>query len=407
MSTVRLRYSIDLNVTQENGEYVVVLRCKEGLSPSGLALRGVALNVIQYLNGAHTEEEIKKLVIEKTGFEGLTEDVLKILDEALFLENSNSAHARNAIRNTFNNQTIREAQFAGGIYPTDSESRKQYVQRVLDTSHIITASTDSPSLIITPHIDYRRGEMTYGRTFKSAGDLNWDVSILIGTNHQPSDELFALTKKNFSLPGHVFKTEEEAVNRIAAKTGDWVFRDEFCHKAEHSLELQLPYLETLLPNTSLIPIIVCGFYNFLTSGALPASDKKYNDFVDALAAEISNFESQGKKVGILAGVDMAHIGKNFGDTKDLSDEWLEEIQILDQEYLACIESSNLNSLFAHMAKDQDARRMCGFPTLYTVLDLYQRLNKKIWIKTIDYRQAVDYGTQTCVTFSGALGYDGV
>lgn len=404
MSTVRLRYSIDLNVTQENGEYVVVLRCKEGLSPSGLALRGVALNVIQYLNGAHTEEEIKKLVIDKTGFEGLTEDVLKILDEALFLENSNSERARIEIKSAFDNQTVRKPQFAGGIYPEDLTSRKSYIQRVLDTSHIISVSSETPSLIITPHIDYRRGELTYGRAFKSAGELNWDVTILIGTNHQPSDELFALTKKNFSLPGHVFSTKAEAVSRIAAKTGDWIFRDEFCHKAEHSLELQLPYLETLLPNTTLIPIIVGGFYNFLESGALPASDKKYNDFVDALAEEIKQLESQGRKVGILAGVDMAHIGKNFGDTKDLSDEWLESIQTQDQEYLSCVESGNFTALFAHMAKDKDARRMCGFPTLYTVLDLYQRLNKKIWIKTVDYRQAVDYSTQTCVTFSGGLGY---
>ena len=404
MTNPRLRYLIDLSVIQEQGEYVVTLRCREGLSPAPMALKGVTLNVIQYLNGAYAEESIEEMVKSKTGIEGLTQEVLKILDEGLFLENEKSTSERKKQQDYFFQNPIRESQFAGGIYPHDAAERKSYIKQLIDMSHCITTTDKTPCFIITPHIDYRRGDITYGRTFKSSGALSWDSIILIGTNHQPSSELFSITKKDFSLPGFTFQTDAQGVELIASKTGSWIFNDEYCHRAEHSLELQLPFLENMSPQSKLIPVLVGGFHQFLETGALPSSSEKYNAFIDALVSYINDKTSEGKSVGVLAGVDMAHIGKTFGDTQQLDDTWLERVQSQDLEYLSCLERMDKASLFAHMASDKDARRMCGFPSLYTMLDMFDRLGKRISVQTIDYRQAVNYETQTCVTFSGGLGY---
>jgi predicted class III extradiol MEMO1 family dioxygenase len=101
---------------------------------------------------------------------------------------------------------------------------------------------------------------------------------------------------------------------------------------------------------------------------------------------------------------MAHVGRSFGDEGALSPERMREIGYRDQQYLRAIEECNHKALFDHIAEDQDARRICGFPTMHLVLDVLSRLGGKTEVDVVAYDQAVDYPSDCAVTFAGVAMY---
>jgi hypothetical protein len=102
----------------------------------------------------------------------------------------------------------------------------------------------------------------------------------------------------------------------------------------------------------------------------------------------------------VAGVDMAHVGPHFGDTEALTPGYMQQVEVRDRAYLEAIKSQDKKALWQHIAEDSDARRICGFPTMYTILDLFERLQLQYTATLYDYRQAVDYSTGCAVTFAG-------
>lgn len=104
---------------------------------------------------------------------------------------------------------------------------------------------------------------------------------------------------------------------------------------------------------------------------------------------------------------MAHVGKSFGDDKPLTPEFMEHVRQRDLMYLQTIKEQDAHELFSHIAEDEDARRICGFPTMYTVLDVFKRLGIKCTASVYDYRQAVDYPRECAVTFAGVGLYSPV
>ena len=103
---------------------------------------------------------------------------------------------------------------------------------------------------------------------------------------------------------------------------------------------------------------------------------------------------------------MAHIGRAFGDEGSLSTDRMLEIERRDREYLSTIARSDKKALFLHIAEDQDARRICGYPTMYLVLDVLERLAIDRHFELFEYRQAVNYSSDCAVTFAGGGVYKG-
>jgi AmmeMemoRadiSam system protein B len=154
----------------------------------------------------------------------------------------------------------------------------------------------------------------------------------------------------------------------------------------------------------IVPILVGSFHSMLARNRYPHECEEYEAFSAALAELIRERVAAGSKVCFVAGVDMAHVGRSFGDEGSLSEEKMAAIARRDAEYLAAIEARDKKRLFDHMAEDCDARRMCGFPTLYTVLDVIDRTGWRTECSTVKYEQAVDYVADCAVTFAGMAMY---
>lgn len=142
----------------------------------------------------------------------------------------------------------------------------------------------------------------------------------------------------------------------------------------------------------------------IASGRHPHEWDEYESFAEALTSSLRALSADGARFCFVAGVDMAHVGRAFGDSGALSPERMQEIAKRDYEYLGTIERADKKALFEHIAEDQDARRICGFPTMYTVLDVMSRIGLPYSCDTVAYDQAVDYTSDCAVTFAGLALY---
>jgi MEMO1 family protein len=398
----KLRWPLDIRLERidANNEALVIM-CPLGVS-SPLALVPAVGPVIGAFDGQISTSEILNRFSQYGLTQALLVQLIDMLDNALFLATPKFFEAQKIMLDNYSASTERHPALAGLSYALSSIDLEKEINSYFELGKTVLRSRNSKMCaLVAPHIDYRRGSVCYGITYNHLKQESHDIYILIGTAHQYSRLMFHLTKKHFSTPLGSLSCETEFVHMLATLYGEKrSFEDEILHRKEHSLELQTPFLKKLKGNSRIVPILVGSFYHMLSSGKSPSQFEEYEKFIESLLECFKHFSALGKSICLIAGVDMAHIGKSFGDKDSLSQEKMEQIGLRDKEYLDAIAMQNKEKLFSHIAEDSDARRICGFPTMYTVIDLFDRLGLKYSAEIFNYRQAVDYEKDCAVTFAG-------
>lgn len=403
----KLRWPLDVRIEQHQGQRLYVLQCPLGIAIKPLVLHEVAGLILPRFDGTCSIEQIVKQLEPQAVPAKLVHELESLLDTHLFLENAASIEAESRLRQAFRESLQRQPALAGLSYSSDPTKLSADIHSYLAPHSKLPVVAGKKLLsLMAPHIDYHRGHVTYGSAYRHLQGEKPDLIVLLGTSHQYSPHLFHLTNKHFATPLGVVKTAADFVNKLAQQYGPQrAFADEFLHRKEHSLELQLPFIASLIPDVQIVPILVGGFHSYVQKGLRPENFDEYETFVEALVAQIKEVLTTSKKVLILSGVDMAHVGRAFGDSGQLTAERMDEVRDRDKEYLACLAQQDLEKLFAHIASDGDARRICGFPSMYLVLDTMKRLGLAPDAHLFEYRQAVDYERDCAVTFAG-LGFYG-
>ncbi len=402
----KLRWPIELRMERLEEEDVLLLRCPVGLTPQPLLLVSAVAPIVTLFDGALSFQQI----LDRFSPQGLSSETLqqliKLLDDNLFIANGKFHAASKAMREQYRSLPERLPALAGLSYPDTADRLALlvdgYMTAETSTDELTTVVGDVPMVcLVAPHIDYRRGGAIYGKIYPRLAQSRADLYILIGTAHQYSTHLFHLSTKDFRSPLGVARCNVPFVTQLASRFGvDRAFADEYLHKQEHSLELQLPFFSRIKPDGVIAPILVGGFHDIVSVQRSPSEWEEYNTFASSLAEGLTEWNRAGHTFCFVAGVDMAHIGASFGDPGNLTPERMREIAIRDSEYLAAIECGDKDRLFSHIAEDGDARRMCGFPTMYTVLDVLERIGQKFTADAVYYDQAVDYTRDCAVTFAG-------
>jgi MEMO1 family protein len=152
-------------------------------------------------------------------------------------------------------ENIRPPAVAGLFYPVDPELLNEMIER--DLSHTSSSSvTSSPKVVIVPHAGYIYSGPIAASAFallKQSHHLIKRV-VIIGPSHRVGFNGVAISSADyFDMPlGRI------AIDKVAqAKLLDIVdvhIIDE-AHAAEHSLEVQLPFLQYILDDFSIVPIV--------------------------------------------------------------------------------------------------------------------------------------------------------
>jgi AmmeMemoRadiSam system protein B len=400
ISHPKLRWPLSINIEEFENQKVLLFTCPLGVS-TPLGLNPAVAPLVSYFDGTLSVEQLANKFADQGATPELVQQITDLLDQNYYLDSPRFHANFDSIKREFREMPTRLASRAGYVYEANAQALEKQIDEYLVLGGDITPSLRGGMMgLVAPHIDYRRGGHSYGKAYHQMRDEQHDLHILIGTSHQYSEGIFHLTKKHFLCPLKDAQCDVRFVEQLAKQYGDRSFADELLHKDEHSLELQIPFLMRVSENARIAPILVGSFFHMIDAGKYPEEFPEYDDFAAALAETITTAEKSGERICFLAGVDMAHVGQSFGDKAPLTPEYMEIVEKRDQLYLDGIAQQNKHALFDHIAEDRDARRICGFPTMYTVIDVCDRLGVKYSAELFDYSQAVDYDTECAVTFAG-------
>ena len=413
----QLRWPLDISPIDEAGKSQYLFRDPLGVASESLVIPGPLIPIISRFDGTRS---IREIATDGAAHGVTLELVLAIaqtLSQHYFLLTTGFEERFSENATTFRQSPLREAVHAGKVYPDDPMALRAVLDKYLrDVPEVPLSgsSLDRVCAFISPHIDYHRGWKTYAAGFKALQRIHPpDVIFLLGTAHQPGEGIFHFTKKAFATPFGPIPCATEVVDGIVQQIGaERAYRSELLHRQEHSLELQLPFLhhrfadhyrpDSNQPQPALVPILVGSFHEYLLRGQEPQEHGEASDVIGALAESIKSLKAQGKKALFHGGVDLAHVGLQFGDKIRVSDTGLTLVESRDRELLDHILRGDERGLFGHIAADLDQRRICGFPSIYTMLSALRLAGISVRGHLIEYRQAVEPRSDCVVTFASAI-----
>lgn len=183
---------------------------------------------------------------------------------------------------------VRKASVAGSWYPGSAPALAAAVDRYLTDAHHDVAG--ELTALIAPHA----GLMYSGPVAAHAYDLlrgrTFDVAVLVGPSHFVAFEgVSVYASGGFETPFGVAAIDGECARALLE--GDGVVREyPAAHAREHSLEMQLPFLQRLAPEIRIVPLVM-GHQTAATARALG----------DALAAALA-----GRRALLIASTDLSH-----------------------------------------------------------------------------------------------------
>jgi AmmeMemoRadiSam system protein B/AmmeMemoRadiSam system protein A len=149
----------------------------------------------------------------------------------------------------------REPAVAGGFYPSDPATLRAAVREYL--AEASEPRVDHVVAIVSPHAGYVFCGGIMGEAFRQVQGGDYDVVVILGTNHTRA----GLTKAAVWDEG-VWRTPLGAV-KVDAKVakalladGSTCIVDPLAHVKEHSIEVLLPFVETVLPGVPIVPVVV-------------------------------------------------------------------------------------------------------------------------------------------------------
>ena len=259
-------------------------------------------------------------------------------------------------------------------------------------------SSRSPRAVLVPHMDYPRGNITYGHGFHHLlTHSNADTLVILATSHY-SAARFSLTKMHFDTPFGVVETDRDYVNRIADHIGPaaWSESDPLAHFPEHSIELEVVILKAMIDRPFRIVPILCGsFHDAIHSGMQPRNFPDIQRMVEALrAAEAGH----GREVCYLVSGDLAHIGPKFDDPHPVDSSLLATSRRQDERLLNAIQTGDADDYFRVVAEERDARRICGVSPTIMALEVVKPTHGRV----THYQQFVHPQGFESVSFASAV-----
>ena len=250
--------------------------------------------------------------------------------------------------------------------------------------------------ILSPHIDFHRGGPVYTWSYRELVERSHaDTFVILGVAHQYCRRRFALTYKDFETPLGVVPTDRSYVDGLAAIAGRDLFDDELTHRTEHSIEFQVVFLQYLLGGRrdfTIVPILVGSFHDLMERGIDPIEDPDVKRFIEALRTVESG---HGKSVAYIGGIDLCHVGPEFGDSNPVDPVLQEQVRRFDGEMLDRAAAGDAEGWFRTAGAIGNRWRVCGLAATYTFLHAIGPAQGRL----LKYDQALDDRRTCCVSFA--------
>ncbi len=381
LEQVKLR-PLEITFTNHEGQSALMLKDPLRISDAILLVPMPLVPVLERLDGHHAFESIKAQCKSLHGMDVSEENyraLVSRLEEAHFLEGDGFDSWSASLKEAFLRVSVRPSFLTVRSYEADPAQLRSRIDGFFTDpdgpgmpSLRLSASVSDPlRAVIAPHIDFDRGGATFAWAYKSIAErTDADLFVVLGTAHVPMRNVYNLTRKSFDTPFGILEANAEFVDELSGRLRVDSFQDEFAHRAEHAIEFQAVFLQYIFAGVRsirFVPVLVGSFNRFVVNGKSPRGDEEVETFVAALEKTISAYQRKGERVCLIASVDFAHVGPQFGDEGPVDETRLEELALADEKSLDAVCCGDAEAFYWSVAEDGDARRVCGLAPVYTML----------------------------------------
>jgi len=364
---------------------------RTGLSEVILNLSEGALHVLALMDGVNTCEDIRRKIQSSFGHPvpvDTLQAMVEKLESAHFLEGTTFESFYQSKLVAYREAGVRQMPHAAEHGIDDSG---RLFTEILDSEEPPSAPRDVRGLV-APHLDYPRGRPCYASAYSTLRDREPPARVVIlGTNHFGRSASVVATSNRFATPLGTVDTDVAYLKRLEDRCGH-LRNDELDHAREHSIELQVGWLQHLFgaDKFKIVPVLCpdpCG-----PTGTAPADGNGVDlkDFAEALRDLVLD---DPEATLIVAGADLSHVGAAFGDDRTLDDDFLGLIRQRDRQALDQLELNAPSAFLAQVAEEDNATRICSAGCLFTLAVALPGTTGTV----LRYHQAVDQESQTCVT----------
>ncbi len=186
------------------------------------------------------------------------------------------------------------------------------------------------------------------------------------------------------------------MHALACQWGEDLFAGEMAHRAEHTVEFQVIFLQHLFgPEVRIVPLL-CSF-----SPTEVIGDGPVRESVDRFAAALTQVAGTfAGRVIMLASADLSHVGPRYGDPWAADGSRLALVHSHDQDLIQLLLSGDAEGMAPSLAAAGNRFRVCGFPPIYTLMRALQVRGGVL----LDYRHALMDGNGSVVTFASLALY---
>ncbi|MCM8818948.1 MAG: MEMO1 family protein [Candidatus Omnitrophica bacterium] len=150
-------------------------------------------------------------------------------------------------------EKIRDPVVSGYFYP----SGKAHLLRMLETFIDNQAVKEKVVAAVVPHAGYIYSGKTAGLTYSKIEIP--ETVIILGPNHTGYGEPYSVSDHDKWLtPLGEVELDKEIVENLTKKSR-YLQKDEIAHIREHSIEVQIPFLQFLKRDFKIVPITLMGY----------------------------------------------------------------------------------------------------------------------------------------------------
>lgn len=221
---------------------------------------------------------------------------------------------------------MRQPAVAGRFYPGSPEALALAVKELLPARP--AAEKIKALAVVSPHAGYVYSGALAAETLSAV--VVPETVIILGPNHHGQGVPIALGAAPWQMPLGEVPIDRDLVDLILRQSPH-IHIDELAHRYEHSLEVQVPFLQQLQERLAIVPMVI--------------SHISYPLCEEVAAALAEAIRQRGREVLIVASSDMNHYESRRSTEKK------------DRMALQCIERLDPYALY-HTVRDQRIT-MCG------------------------------------------------
>ncbi len=239
---------------------------------------------------------------------------------------------------------IRQPAVSGLFYPSAKSRLEDEIKTLLSISDY-GKSFKNIFGIIVPHAGYIYSGRTAAYAFNLLKDKDIETVIILSPSHR---EYFPGTcvydGDGYETPLGIVEVKKEVVDKLLNESKT-IFKGEQGHRQEHAIEVQIPFLQTVLKDFNIVPIVIGD------QGDL---------YVNELAEKLT--EVMNDKTIVVASSDLSHYYSNKVADK------------LD----SVIEKRITEFDFERLQNDLQVRNCeaCGGGTIVSLMSAASKMNKK-------------------------------